>query len=255
MQSNSCPKRIESLKAEPCSAFLFDTHCHLLNVVNWQPQWVRGGLAVVTHPEEFFVLYNNRWNLSGLWQYAIGLHPWAVDKSVDWVEFEAVICSNDQLVIGEIGLDGYKPSWQLQKQLFDYQLKIAYDYDRLISVHLVKDRAEGFTMLKSSGVRKVIIHGFCGSLPLAQQYQAQGWLLGIGSRCIAHLTTKRQAMLQGLERHLFVLESDAPYTGQNMLTPDVVYGVALVLADLWQLSVNQVISQANENWLALWEKS
>jgi TatD DNase family protein len=241
-------------EAEHCSAFLLDTHCHLLEVVDWQPQWVVGGLAVVTHPDEFFLL-QERSRLPSLWHYAIGLHPWAVDKSVDWIKFEETVRAHTELSIGEIGLDGYKPNWQLQKQRFDYQLKIASSYDRLISVHLVKDHAEGFSMIKQSGVHKVIIHGFCGSLSLAEQYQAQGWFLGIGARCMAHLADKQQLMLKGLNRHRFVLESDAPYTGQKTLTPDVVYGVALGLADVWQVSVTEVILQANENWQTLWKKS
>ena len=236
------------LKAEPCSAFLFDTHCHLMDVpLSWQRKSVIGGLAVVAHPDAFFISDNRRESPS-LWQYAIGLHPWVVDKPVDWVKFEKAVQSDPQLAIGEIGLDGYKSHWQLQKQLFTYQLQMAARYHRLVSVHLVKDHGEGFHLLKSSRVSRVVIHGFCGSLALAKQYQGQGWLLGLGSRCLSHLGAKQTAMLLGLDRNLFVLESDAPYTCRADNTPDVLCEIVVQLAALWQVDVCDVIQQANRNW-------
>jgi Tat protein secretion system quality control protein TatD with DNase activity len=247
-----------TLKAEHCSAFLLDTHCHLLEVSpHWQGGCVAGGLSVTTHPEALLTAMDSksimRWLTAG-GRLAIGLHPWYADQSVDWQIVEQTLFEHPLLAVGEIGLDGlpHKPEWSLQKQVFRQQLQLARRYDRVVSVHLVRDRGEGVVLLKASGVQRVIIHGFCGGLTQAKQYQALGWVLGIGSRCVSRMAEKQKNMLLGLNRQLFVLESDAPYTCLDDQTPDAVITVATELALLWAVTPEWVIIQAYQNWQNLW---
>jgi len=183
----------------------WDSHCHTIALPSRR---LSGGLVVTTQPSE--------WSLPSWlddtdgWHFAIGLHPWFALTSVDWSYLELLLQSHVSLSVGEIGLDGVVRGVDMQSQLavFEGQCRLAVQYDRVISLHLVKDAGKGLSILKGLNVRRAIVHGFVGSLEQAISYQRLGFYLGLGPRLFRGMTEKRMHMLQHIDKELVLLESD-----------------------------------------------
>lgn len=70
---------------------------------------------------------------------AVGVHPWYVsDIKSGWEqELKKILCDVPELLIGEIGLDKYKPNMEMQMRVFCTQMLIAYELKRGICMHCV----------------------------------------------------------------------------------------------------------------------
>lgn len=70
---------------------------------------------------------------------AIGVHPWYVsDITDDWAaQLSELLKQNPNLLVGEIGLDKYKPDIETQTQVFCTQLLLAHDMGRGVCMHCV----------------------------------------------------------------------------------------------------------------------
>ena len=151
----------------------------------------------------------------------VGIHPEELSNILEnqieenILKLENIIKNNKVIAIGEIGLDYYydKSNKQLQKQLFEEQLKLAEKYNLPIIVHSRESTKDVIDILKKYEL-KGIIHCFNGSLETAKIYIKMGFLLGIGG-LLTFKNCNLKNIISDIGLHNIVLETDSPF-----LTPE-----------------------------------
>ena len=145
---------------------------------------------------------------------ALGIHPWFVQDAdlrvldglpqllSEWPDlFKA---------IGETGLDRLKPHWSQQVAFFEAHLAMARDCGLPIIVHSVKAHQEVLALVKRYPQVTGIIHGFSGSLQIAQDYVSTGYVIGVGAVITYERAQKTRKAISQLPLEALVIETDAP---------------------------------------------
>lgn len=99
---------------------------------------------------------------------AFGIHPWFIgDIGVDFEKrLYDLLKSNDSFMVGEIGLDKYKPDMDKQIEIFQKQFDIAVKLNRAVFLHCVGAWDKILHILKQYNKSKlpiIIAHDFTGS--------------------------------------------------------------------------------------------
>ena len=148
---------------------------------------------------------------------APGLHPCFISQHLEshLEELRSLISTHRQLVVavGEVGLDFFIDSPDLQKQrlFFEQQIVVADSFDLPLLLHVRKAHDEvrqTIRRLKFTGGG--IVHCYSGSLMQAEQYLALGFKIGIGGVITFHNAHRLQKIAATLPLSAFVLETDAP---------------------------------------------
>ena len=147
---------------------------------------------------------------------ALGVHPEDVLKFGQNTakEIYNIVKTNKKIVaIGEIGLDYYwdKTQKEEQKKIFKTQIEIALSLNLPILVHSREAHLDTYEILKETGIKKVIMHCFSGSLEFANTCIKEGWLLGIGGVVTFKNSKKLKEVVKNIPLESIVLETDAPY--------------------------------------------
>ena len=192
---------------------------------------------------------------------AIGIHPEDVDGVMpDDIKFIEDNLSNEKIVaIGEIGLDYYytKENKEEQIKLFESQLSLAEKYNMPVIVHsrdATEDTINSLKKFKCKGV----IHSFSGSLETARIYIKMGYLLGVNG-VITFKNAKIKDVIKEVGLKNIVLETDSPYLTpvpfrgtQN--NPGHVLEIAQFVADLYNISLEALAEQTNNNITNMYKK-
>ena len=141
-----------------------DAHCHLFDCD--LPDNI-GAIVNATRPSEWGAVIDlklNNTNICG----AIGVHPWYVaDLTAGWDEqLQDLLIQNPDIMVGEIGLDKYKPDMDLQIHVFSRQLEIAAELGRGAHVHCVGTWDKMFAILKRYKSKMppfILFHRFSGN--------------------------------------------------------------------------------------------
>ena len=204
---------------------LIDTHAHLFNEYYDDIQAVldralsNGVDKVVVAADNIKSCYEvieNSKKYSNYY-YCLGIHPEDVDD--DKEELLKIIEDNIDdpkfVAIGEIGLDYYwvKDNKEKQKELFEYQLKIAEKYNKPVVVHNREATKDILDILDK--YRLVVdIHCFSGSKETADICIKRGYYLGVGG-VITFKNSKFKDVIINIPLDNLLLETDSPY-----LTPE-----------------------------------
>ena len=189
------------------------------------------------------------------WMYgAIGIHPESADSYTDedLKYIEEHINDEKVVAIGEIGLDYYwtKDNKEKQKELFEYQLKLAERVNKPVIVHSREATQDTIDILKKYNVRGVI-HSFSGSYETACIYIKMGFLLGING-VITFKNCNLKDVVAKLDFGNIILETDSPY-----LTPvpyrgkrndsSHVFDIAKYIRDLKGCTLEELAKETNGN--------
>lgn len=187
----------------------------------------------------------------------IGLHPTYVKENFldELSALQAILATQKVLAIGEIGLDYY---WDMtyqneQIQAFETQCHWALDHGIWIDIHCRKAYADLIKILKKQEFIDVqgIVHCFSGDFREAKILVDLGFTLGIGG-VITYKNATLFDSIKDVPLSKIVLETDAPYLtpvpfrGQAN-SPKYIPFIAEKLADLFQVSLNELIQITNEN--------
>ena len=189
------------------------------------------------------------------WMYGtLGIHPESADTYTeeDLKYVEEHINDSKVVAIGEIGLDYYwtKDNKDKQKQLFEYQLKLAEKVNKPVVIHSREATQDTIDILKKYNVRGVI-HSFSGSYETACIYIKMGFLLGING-VITFKNCNLKDVVEKLDLGNIVLETDSPYLTPvpyrgKRNDPSHVWEIAEYVANLKQVSVEQLSKETNGN--------
>ena len=249
--------------------YFVDTHCHVFksdyanideileNASNKYIKYVINNGSNNETNKEVLELIKKYPNMYG----AIGIHPEDVEGVMpDDIKFIEDNLGNEKIVaIGEIGLDYYytKENKEEQIKLFESQLAIAEKYNMPVIVHsrdATEDTINSLKKFKCNGV----IHSFSGSLETAKIYIKMGYLLGVNG-VITFKNAKIKDVIKEVGLKNIVLETDSPYLTpvpfrgtQN--NPGHVLEIAQFVADLYNISLEELAEQTNKNITEMYKK-
>ena len=210
-----------------------------------------------TNNENAIEIINQSKKYDGFILPAIGIHPEDIDN-YDLDQIEELIKNNKIYAIGEIGLDYYwnKENKEEQKELFVKQIKLAQKYNLPVIVHTRESIQDCFDILKENRVRGVI-HCYSGSLEMAREFIKLGYKLGIGG-VLTFKNSKLSNVIENIDLDNIVLETDSPYLSPEPYRgkknkPSNVYYVAKKIAEIKNISVDEVIEITTKNAISLFD--
>ena len=192
---------------------------------------------------------------------ALGIHPCFLSQ-VNRLDLEKLsqLTENhrsDIVAIGEIGLDcmaSISLGWQ--KEVFEFQLKLAKRLDFPVIIHSRKMNDEVYALLKKHDIRRGVIHGFSGSIQQAQRFSQLGFCLGVGGVITYERANKTRNAIASVPLSALLLETDSPdmpiYGRQGKRnSPEYLSEILEVLAKIRSESKEEVSSKLYQNTLQL----
>ncbi len=192
----------------------------------------------------------------------MGLHPCYVKENFE-AELEIMaqwLKQRSFAAIGEIGMDLY---WDIsfksqQEEALAVQMAWAEKYDLPVVIHCRNSIEETLAVIKKEQRRvRGIFHCFSGNLEQAQEMVGLGFSLGIGG-VVTFKNGGLDKILPAIGLQHIVFETDAPY-----LAPVPYRGkrnesyylpvIALRVADLYQLPLEEVAQATTDNALAIFK--
>lgn len=193
----------------------------------------------------------------GVFKPMMGLHPCYVKEDYE-TELKIVadwLAKEKFAAIGEIGLDFYwdKTFAEQQIKAFEYQTRLALDYNLPIIIHTRSSTDEAIALLKTlqNGNLKGIFHCFGGTSEQAQQIIDLGFLMGIGG-VVTFKKSELPEVLKNVPLSHLVLETDAPYLapmpfrGKQNQSAYIPY-IAEKIAQIKALSIEEVARVTTAN--------
>ena len=244
---------------------LIDTHCHLSNddydnleevIKEMNGFMIASGCDDKTN-KEVIELVNKYDNVYG----TLGIHPEEIDNiTSDSFKLIEDNLNNPKIVaIGEIGLDYYwtKDNIDKQKEIFEYQVKLALKYNMPIVVHSREAIQDTYDILKKYKV-KGSIHCFSSSLEMAKEFIKLGYKIGVGGTLTFKNSKKIQDIVKQLHLKDILLETDSPYLTPEPYRgkrnkPSNVYYVALKVSQLKNIDVDEVLKQTNNSAIDMFD--
>lgn len=117
---------------------IIDAHSHIVYITHNFQDNVVGTVCCTTKESEWGVLVEMMQMDKNIYG-AFGIHPWFVDSVMDGFEerLEDLLKTNDKYMVGEIGLDKYKPDMEKQLAVFQKQFDLAIRLKRTMFLHCV----------------------------------------------------------------------------------------------------------------------
>lgn len=148
-------------------------------------------------------------------EFALGVHPWYCrPEDLERIGELANAAAEGAVAIGEIGLDKKSPhvGLDLQKSLFEAQLKIAREIDLPVIIHCRGAFDELLHYFKRIGLPRQggIIHSFSGSVEIAAEYARYGASFSFGGAITFRNSKRKAAVLKHVYPERIVLETDSP---------------------------------------------
>ena len=173
------------------------------------------------------------------------------DMLAGWAQEAKVVA------IGEIGLDYYwvkdEEQRKVQRELFIRQLDMARQLHLPVCVHDRDAHGDTLAILKKEavGVRGVM-HCYSGSLEMARELMKLDWFIGVDGPLTFKNAARLPEIVEQLPLERILLETDCPYMAPVPMRgkrnePAYVYYVAAKLAELRQVSFDEVALQTTSN--------
>lgn len=265
------------------SISLMDTHCHFDFSEfddNRDALWalcrenhIHRLLIPGVCPAQWSLNYELTKTLAGI-VCAAGVHPWWINA------LEKEDCNNEGLsegllqrleralirencvAVGECGLDkSIDTDFGYQRVIFEQHIRMACELSLPLIVHIRKTHSETLQLLSkykpSSGG---VIHGFTGSVEVAQQYWKLGFYLGVGGSITYSRANKTRKAIAQMPLESLLLETDAPDMPLNGFqgmpnSPLKVIDVAKSLSELRGNEVRQIAEVTTHNASTLFNLS
>lgn len=190
----------------------------------------------------------------------VGVHPHEVQKTPKkYLEILEQLTSMPKVVaIGEIGLDYYYDlsDREIQKKAFAEQLNLAKRLDLPVVVHDREAHQDTFDILKSSGIKRGLLHCYSGSLEMAKEFMKLGFYFSFGGTITFKNAKKPKEVAKELPLDRILLETDCPYLSPvpyrgKRNDPTKVKIIAEALANLKGISPQEVEKVTYKNTVEL----
>ena len=181
-----------------------------------------------------------------------GYHPSTIQK-YDENRLRELLTNEKVLALGEIGLDYYRmynPA-EIQKQVFEEQVKIAMELNFPLIVHDRDAHKDCFEILMKYKPKKLVFHCFSGDVHFAEKILEQGWHISI-TGVITYKNSNLDNVVRIIPRDKLLIETDCPYLspipyrGQRN-TPEYLIYVIQRIADILKMSPRVIAEQTFVN--------
>ena len=245
---------------------LFDTHAHMddrafdadrAELITSLPEQ---GVMLVMNPGCSLASSRNADALSRQYDFlyaAVGSHPDAADEVNEAVlnEYRQLCRSNSKIkAIGEIGLDYHYEDIprDIQLKAFRAQMALAAELNLPVIVHERDAHADGMAVIDEFPTVKGVFHCYSGSAEMAAELVKRGWYIGFTGVLTFKNARKALEVAAPIPHDRLVLETDCPYMAPEPFRgkrnhPGYLYRMAERLAELWEISVEDVHRITTEN--------
>jgi TatD DNase family protein len=184
-------------------------------------------------------------NQSPTHYHTLGIHPWSIDDAyvLNYLRTLVERISETKLIaVGEIGLDKVNgPSLDLQKDVFEKQVRIAINHGKPIVIHCVKAWNELIDIKqKLPGSTSWAVHGFYGNRELAKQLIEKGFYISVGTALLKP-NSKLVDALKGISLDKLFFETDASDIG--------IVDVYTRASQILRISIDELKGQIFENYI------
>lgn len=234
---------------------IIDTHCHLDSYENID--------EIINEFDGIMIAsgYDDKSNLKVLKlvdKYpnvygTLGIHPEEANNNYDLSIILNNINNRKIVAIGEIGLDYHytKENIKEQQNLLKEQLEIAQKYNKPVVIHSRDAIMDTYNILSNYDL-KGVIHCFSGSTEMAFKFIELGYKIGIGGVITFKNGKKLREVVNNISISDIFLETDSPYITPEPFRgkinkPKNVYYVALKIAELKNIEIEEVILKTSKN--------
>ena len=187
---------------------------------------------------------------------SVGFHPHDASamQAGDAARLETLTRHPKVMAVGEIGLDyhyDHSPR-DVQRARFREQMDLARKVGLPVIVHQREAAADTLDVLRDYRDVPGVVHCFSGSLEVARDVLDLGWHLSFTGVLTYKNARKSHEIIRYMPKERLMLETDAPY-----MAPEPFRGrrnsslylphIAETVADLWQVSTQEVAERTTAN--------
>ena len=147
---------------------------------------------------------------------SLGYHPWYIhERTIEWLRnLNQLLDANPRGVVGEIGLDRWKPglSYDGQEEVFVVQLRLAAERNLPVSIHCLQAWGRMLEILRTEPrpARGFLLHSYGGPKEMVKPLADLGAYFSLPGY-YAHPRKERQReTFKFIPRHRLLIETDAP---------------------------------------------
>ena len=146
---------------------------------------------------------------------SFGVHPWFADiVEKGWESRLEGFLNTPGALAGEMGLDKARKNidWDVQKEVFTSQLKIAAVLKKPFSVHCVRAWEETLTLISAhSSGQPFLLHSFNGSVETAARISVMGGYCSFPVKAIHSFDDAAADVFRSVALERILIETDFPY--------------------------------------------
>ena len=192
---------------------------------------------------------------------SVGVHPEYADHREPDVETLCTLADDPKvLAIGETGLDYHwhkdQPEWQRER--FRVHIRAARALKKPLVIHTREASADTLAILKEEGADAVggILHCFTESLEVARAGMDLGFYVSLSGIVSFKKAEQVHEVARSIPLDRLLVETDAPYLAPvpyrgKPNEPAYVKHVAEAIADLRQISLEEIAAASSQNFLRL----
>lgn len=201
---------------------IFDTHAHYDDEAFNEdrdtvlPEINAAGVALILDPGCDMQSSRRSIELAEKYSFiysAVGIHPEEIAKPYSLDELAKMAAHPKCRAIGEIGLDYYWDDThkEEQKQIFDFQIKLALDMNMPIVVHDREAHGDSMEIIRKYDNFRGVFHCYSGSAEMAKELLKRGWYLGFDGPVTYKNARKTLEVLEICPLDRILIETDSPY--------------------------------------------
>lgn len=196
---------------------------------------------------DVLTIFNTRFGVEKLHPncqfYSIGIHPYDVNnQALNDVRLDI---NFNCVAIGEIGLD-YRPEYkfELQKEIFVKQLKMANNYKLPVIIHCVKAFYDLIKLLNENHIEKAIFHGFNNKFETAHKILSSGYTISFGDNLL------KNSSLQQIFKHMVDQYQSSIFfeTDESNVSIKDIYECGANIAGIELEQLKMIVKQNFENY-------
>ena len=150
---------------------------------------------------------------------SLGYHPWYVgERTPAWREaFERALRETPGAVVGEIGLDRWKPGLDLvaQEEVFVWQLRLAAERELPASIHCLRAWGRLFDLLRAQPrpSRGFLLHSYGGPVEMVEPLARLGAYFSLPGYFAHDRKQRQRETFRHIPAERLLIETDAPDQG------------------------------------------
>lgn len=237
---------------------MLDTHCHIdlykdpktiLKLCEDKGVTVLSMTNLPSHFELGYPFFQSKRFV----RIALGMHPlYANFHKNEFLKFEKYLSKTSY--IGEVGLDFSRDgieSKEIQIESFNKILKLVSGQKKVLSIHSRKAEKEVLDNLIKYEIKNAIFHWYSGGLNLIKNITDEGYYFSINPAMIKSMNG--QKIISKIPKDKILTETDGPFVnnGNHQLLPGEVDDVLIYLSNVWNITLNEVQQQVNQNFKKL----